>query len=88
MRNVVFAAPFPLDATMRFARALARIRDVRLFGVMQEAPGGEDRAAFADVVRVTDGLAAADLIDACELLRRRHGALSRILGILDRKSVV
>jgi formate-dependent phosphoribosylglycinamide formyltransferase (GAR transformylase) len=83
MRNVVFAAPFPLEATMRFVRAVAALPDVRVLGVMQEAPEGEDRHAFFDVVRVTDGLSARDLIDACELLARRHGPPSRILGILE-----
>src|SRR6185503_9691375 len=39
MRNVVFAAPFPLETTMRFARAAARLDAVRLLGVVQEAPG-------------------------------------------------
>jgi len=68
---------------MRFARALARLRDVRVLGVMQEAPQGNDRAVFADIVRVTDGLATRDLIDACDLLRRRHGPPARILGILE-----
>ena len=30
MRNVIFAAPFPLDTTMRFARAASRLDGVRL----------------------------------------------------------
>ena len=42
MRNVIFTAPFPLETTMRFARAVARLPDVRLLGIAQQAPGGAD----------------------------------------------
>lgn len=83
MRPVVFAAPFPLETTMRFARAAARLPDVALLGVVQEEPKGRDRKIFADVVRVTDGLSARDLIDAVEVLRRRHGMPHRIVGVLE-----
>ena len=83
MRNVVFAAPFPLETTMRFARAAARLEGVRLLGVVQEAPGGPDAQMFADVVRVADGLDAQQLCDATRVLRARHGDIHRILGILE-----
>ena len=50
MRNVVFAAPFPLETTLRFARAAARLDGVRLLGLVQEPPRGDDAKLFADVV--------------------------------------
>ena len=83
MRNVIFAAPFPLQTTMRFARAAARLPDVRLLGIAQEAPTGEDAALFDDVIRVDDGLDTAQLVDAARTLRYRHGELHRVLGILE-----
>jgi len=83
MRNVVFAAPFPLEATLRFARAVAHLADVRLLGVMQQEPQGDDVRLFAEVITVSDGLSAAQLIRACEMLRERHGPIARILGILE-----
>jgi formate-dependent phosphoribosylglycinamide formyltransferase (GAR transformylase) len=83
MRNVVFIAPFPLETTMRFARALAGLDGVRLLGVWQEPPQGDDARIFHDVVRVPDGLDPRHLIDGCEVLRRRHGGFHRILGILE-----
>src|SRR5215212_2573847 len=61
MRNVIFAAPFPLETTMRFARAAARLPGVRLLGVAQTPPGGEDAKLFDDVVQVEDGLDAHQL---------------------------
>ena len=83
MRNVVFAAPFPLQTTMRFARAAARLDDVRLLGLVQEPPPGEDAKLFADVVRVSDGLDAQQLADGARLLENRYGKIHRLLGILE-----
>lgn len=83
MRNVVFAAPFPLETTMRFARAAARLEGVRLLGIVQQPPPGDDAKLFADVVRVEDGLDTGQLIEAARVLERRHGPLHRVLGILE-----
>ncbi|HKE17242.1 MAG TPA: ATP-grasp domain-containing protein [Kofleriaceae bacterium] len=83
MRNVVFAAPFPLETTLRFARAAAGLDDVRLLAIVQEPPAGDDGRLFADVVRVGDGLATGELIEAARLLERRHGSIHRVLGILE-----
>jgi phosphoribosylaminoimidazole carboxylase (NCAIR synthetase) len=82
-RNVIFAAPFPTDITMRFVRAAARLPDVRLLGIVHTPPQGEDAAVYHDLVRVTDPLATQDLIDATEVLRRRHGQPDRIIGVLE-----
>jgi formate-dependent phosphoribosylglycinamide formyltransferase (GAR transformylase) len=83
MRNVVFIAPFPLETTLRFARAVSALPNVRMVGVMQEPPRGDDAARFYDIVRVGDGLDTTQLIEAVTLLRRRHGEIFRILGILE-----
>ena len=83
MRNVVFAAPFPLETTLRFARAAARLDGVRLLGLVQEPPRGDDARLFADVVTVADGLDAAQLVAGARELERRHGRIHRVLGILE-----
>jgi len=83
MRNVVFVAPFPLETTMRFARAVGRLAGVRMLGIAQEAPGGDDRALFADVVTVRDGLDTHQLVEAARLLAERHGEIHRLVGILE-----
>jgi biotin carboxylase len=83
MRNVVFVAPFPLEATMRFARAAGGLNGVRLLGIFQEPPKGEDGKPFADMVTVADGLNTRQLIDAGKLLEQRHGKFHRVLGILE-----
>lgn len=83
MRNVVFVAPFPLQTTMRFARAAARLENVRFLGIVQEGPKGDDARLFSDVVHVRDGLDAGQLLEAARILEKRHGKIHRLLGILE-----
>lgn len=83
MRNVVFAAPFPMETTLRFARAAATLDGVRVLGIFQEPPRGDDARIFSDVVTVRDGLDAGQLCDAARALRGRHGEIHRVLGILE-----
>jgi biotin carboxylase len=84
-RNVIFVAPFPIETTLRFARAAAKLHDVRLLGVVHTAPDahGPDGRLFDDVVRVSDPLSGQDVLDGVELLRRRHGQPHRLIGILE-----
>lgn len=82
-RNVVFVAPFPAETTMRFVRAVAKLPDVRLLGVVHTPPQGQDAGLYHDVVRVTEPLSTRDVLDGVEVLRRRHGAPVRIVGILE-----
>lgn len=83
MRPVVFVAPFPLETTMRFAKAASALPGVALLGVMQEPPRGEDRRLFSDLVVVDDALAAGELAAAVDRLRGRHGQPHRIIGVLE-----
>ena len=82
-RNVVYVAPFPKEATLRFARALAALQDVRLLGVFQETPQGEARTLFQDAEVVSDGTDPQQIADACRRLMARHGPVHRLLGILE-----
>jgi biotin carboxylase len=81
--NVVFVAPFPTDITMRFVRAAARLKGVRLLGLVHTPPSGEDAKVYDDCVRVTEPLSVNDIIEGCEVLRRRHGRIDRIIGMLE-----
>ncbi len=83
MRNVIFAAPFALETTMRFARAAARLPDVRLLGIAQNPPTGADARLFEDIVQVEDGLDTGQLCQAARVLAGRNGKIHRILGILE-----
>lgn len=83
LRNVVFCAPFPLETTLRFARAISRLSNVRLLAIVQEAPRGDDARMFSDIVRVEDGLSTRDIVEAARVLERRHGKIHRLTGILE-----
>jgi len=83
-RNVVYVAPFPgIATTHRFATALASLSGVRLLGLFQERPRPEVARIYDDVVVVPSALHPGQLLDGCEALRRRHGPLHRIVGILE-----
>ncbi len=82
-RNVIFVAPFPIETTMRFVRATAKLDDVRLLGICHSPPEGEDARLFHDIVRVTRPLDLGDILEGIEVLRRRHGQPHRLIGILE-----
>lgn len=81
MRNVVFVAPFPLETSLRFSRALASLQNIRLLGVFQEPPPGD--VGFSDVVLVKNGLDAQQIAEAVGLLKRRYGPVHRVTGVLE-----
>lgn len=84
-RNIVFVAPFPIETTMRFVRAVAKLDDVRLLGVVHTPPdaGSADARLFHDVVRITEPLSLKDVLDGVGVLKQRHGQPVRIVGILE-----
>ena len=82
-RNVVFVAPFPLETTLRFVRAVARLDDVRLLGVVHHPPGDPDRRLYADMERIEDPLSAAHIATAVGALGDRNGPVHRLVGILE-----
>lgn len=82
-RNVIFVAPFPIETTMRFVRAAAKLEDVRLLGICHTPPEGEDARYFDDIVRVSRPLDLGDILEGIDVLRRRHGAPHRLIGILE-----
>jgi hypothetical protein len=83
MKNVVFVAPFPLETTLRFVRAVAGLDGVRLLGVWQEPPKGDDLRLFNDLSLVDDALDTGKIASAVEALRRRWGDPFRIVGVLE-----
>ena len=84
-RNIIFVAPFPIETTMRFARAAAKLPDVRLLGIVATPPDANspDARVFDDIIRITDPLSGQDVLDGVEVLKRRHGQPDRIIGILE-----
>ena len=80
MRNIVFVAPFPAEATLRFVRATKALGSVSLLGVVHTPPS-ED--LFDDVARVDDPMDLEQLYAAVKRLGARRGPIHRIIGILE-----
>jgi hypothetical protein len=68
---------------MRFARAAAALPGIRLVGLMQEAPRGPDAGLFAELVRLTDGLDARQILEGASYVRAKYGGIHRVVGILE-----
>jgi hypothetical protein len=68
---------------MRFARAAAALPGVRLVGLMQEAPRGPDAGLFTELVRLTDGLDARQILEGASYVRAKYGGIHRVVGILE-----
>jgi len=86
MVHVVFAIPFVMENTLRFARAVAELPGVRLSVISQDAADKlppEFRTALAGFQQVRDAMDAADLGRAVEQLAREIGPVDRLLGILE-----
>ncbi len=80
---MIFAAPFPLENTLRFVRAVARLPNVRLLGIWQKPPTGDDAKLFKDITVVQDGLDTRQLLAATHKLAHHYGPIHRLLGILE-----
>jgi formate-dependent phosphoribosylglycinamide formyltransferase (GAR transformylase) len=86
MVHVVFAIPFAMENTVRFARAAMSLPGVRLSVVSQDDPRqfpADFVAGLAGFERVADALRTADLIAGIRTLAARHGPPERLLGILE-----
>jgi len=83
MRNIVFVAPFPMDATLRFARGFARLENVRVFGVFQKPPVSERGRTFDELVTVNDALDPTEIVAAVRKLEAVYGPTDRLTGVLE-----
>lgn len=83
MRTVVFVVPYPAEASIRFARAFAELKAVRLIGLVQKPPTGAAAKPFANFVKVNDAFDVGQLIEGCEKVRKKYGGLHQIVGVLE-----
>ena len=88
--TVLFVAPFYLETTLRFVRAVAELPGVRL-GVISQEPAErlpEDlRRLLAAHRRVDDALDPQQIVDAARALARELGPPTRLLGVLEQLQV-
>lgn len=87
MPNVVFVVPFAMEATLRFVRAAANLRGLRLAVISQQEPaalGPALQSALSVHERVADALDPAQLVEAVRRAARGMGGeVDAILGILE-----
>jgi hypothetical protein len=86
MVHVVFAIPFAMENTLRFARATAALPGVQMSVVSQDPADkfpAELRAELAGFERVADAMLPDDLEAGVRALAARLGPAERLLGILE-----
>lgn len=91
MQNVIFVAPFALEATMRFLRPALALPGVRLAMIGQEPAERlpeELRSKLAAHFRVDDAMQVDQLLSAVRHLARGwNGKVDRIVAILEQLQV-
>ena len=90
MADVVFLAPFLLEATRRFVDAVAALPGVRLGLLTQEPPDRVPaalRSRLGALARVEDGLDADRVEAGVRELAARLGGVDRLLGTLEQAQV-
>jgi len=91
MQNVIFVAPFALEATMRFLRPALALPGVKLALIGQEPVERlpeELRAKLASYHRVEDAMQADQLLSAVRTVARGwNGKVDRIVAILEQLQV-
>ena len=89
-QHVIFAAPFFMDATLRFIDGASRLPDVALTVLSQDPaeriPQGL-KARIAGHWRVDNTLDASQLVDGARNLERQFGKVQRMLGALEQLQV-
>jgi len=91
MRNVIFVAPFALDATMRFVKPAAEIEGVRL-GIIGQEPAEnlprELREKLVAHAKVDDAMNVNQLLEAVrQTARSMGGKVDRLVAILEQLQV-
>ena len=84
--HVVFVAPFFLDTTLRFVRAVANQPGVALSLISQESRDRvppDLRQKLSGYAQVDDALTAPQIQQATQMLAARHGRPHRLLGTLE-----
>ena len=89
-QHVIFAAPFFMDATLRFLRGASRLPDVQLTVVSQDPEQrmpDDLRSRIAGHWRVDDALDPQQLADAARQLETRLGKATSYIATLEQLQV-
>ena len=83
MKNIVYVAPFPMPATLKFGRALCDLPNVRVFAIMQKPPTGSIVETFEKIITVSNALSAQQIKEAVLQIQKVYGPIHRLLGVLE-----
>jgi hypothetical protein len=89
-QHFIYAAPFFMDATVRFISGAAQLDGARLSVISQdpaERLPAEIRHRLLGHWRVDDALDPAQLVDAARQLQSRHGKVDRFIASLEQLQV-
>ncbi|MBT8095553.1 MAG: ATP-grasp domain-containing protein [Woeseia sp.] len=89
-QHVIFAAPFFMDATLRFVRGATRVDGIHVSVISQdpaERLPADLRARLAGHWRIEDGLDPDQLVTAVRQLEKRLGKAVRLMGALEQLQV-
>jgi biotin carboxylase len=84
--HVVFVAPFFLEATVRFVRAVASLPGVSTTLIHQDGTArldGDVKRLLVDAVAVSNALDPQQIADAVRVLAGRNGPVHRLLATLE-----
>ena len=90
MKNVVFVAPYALEATVRFVDAVAHVEDARVGLVSSDAVEAFPepvRRAIAGHWRTDDCLDVDQLVNATSRMQAHLGSVDRLVAILENLQV-
>ena len=90
MRNVVFVAPYALEATVRFVDAVAHVEDARVGLVSSDAVEAFPepvRRRIAGHWRTDDCLDVDQLVTATSRMQAHLGSVDRLVAILENLQV-
>ncbi|HEX7720354.1 MAG TPA: ATP-grasp domain-containing protein [Woeseiaceae bacterium] len=89
-QHVIFAAPFFMDATVRFIAGATNLPEIALTVLSQdpvERLPADVRQRIAGHWRVDDGLDPQQLVDGARNLERQFGRATRMIGALEQLQV-
>lgn len=78
-RRIAYVSRNMTGESLRHARAIGNLNDVRLFGIAEHLPDSSSAPFFEDVICVADAHDSNQLIAAARELARKHGNLKRIV---------
>ncbi len=83
MKNVVYVAPFPMSATLKFGNALCDLPNVRVFMVTQKPPLATLAKKYEKIITVSNALSSKQLKEAVLQIQNVYGPIHRLLGVLE-----